>query len=145
MTRAIKDLRDLVAAHRDTGLPDRQLLERFVGQHDETAFSQLVQRHGPMVLRVCRRVLRNRHDAEDAFQATFLVLARKAATVRWLDSAGGWLFQVAYRLALKMRAADRRHRTQPLADVVQPDRERIRPDVEIHAILDEELSRLPEQ
>jgi RNA polymerase sigma factor (sigma-70 family) len=97
-----------------------------------------------MVLGVCRRVLHNWHDAEDAFQAAFLILARKAASVRWHDSAGGWLLRVAYHLALKMKshAADRR--TFALPTVAAPESggpiER-----ELHLILDEELSSLPEK
>src|SRR5258708_4344569 len=82
-------------------LTDRQLLELFVRQRDQSAFSALVERHGGMVLGVCRRVLADAHDAEDAFQAAWLVLARKAASVRWSEDVGGWLQQVAYRVALK--------------------------------------------
>jgi RNA polymerase sigma factor (sigma-70 family) len=145
MTRALKDIRQLVEAHDGADLSDRQLLERFAGRNDEAAFAQLVRRHGPMVLGVCRRVLGNRHDAEDAFQAAFLVLARRAAAVRWQDSAGGWLFRVAYHLALKMRAAADRRRTRPLPDVAGPDAEAGQPGWELRAILDEELGRLPEK
>src|SRR5260370_9163180 len=83
---------------------DAQLLQRFAQQRDEAAFALLVQRHGPMVLGVCRRVLANSHDAEDAFQATFLVLARKAAALGWRDSVSTWLYTVAYRLPLRPRS-----------------------------------------
>jgi RNA polymerase sigma factor (sigma-70 family) len=82
---------------------DRQLLERFAHHHDETAFAALVHRHGPMVQLVCRRMLARAEDAEDAFQATFMVLARKAGMVAWRDSVGGWLYQVAYRVAAEAR------------------------------------------
>src|ERR1700722_14806571 len=111
MTRALNGIRQLAEAHGAGELSDRQLLERFAARRDEAAFALLVRRHGPMVLSVCRRVLRHEHDAEDAFQAAFLVLTRKASSVRWQDSAGGWLFQVAYHLALKMRANANSKRT----------------------------------
>ena len=78
-------------------LSDGRLLERFVAQQDEAAFETLVRRHGPMVLRVCQRVLRHTQDAEDAFQATFIVLARKAGDVVKQESVGSWLHGVAWR------------------------------------------------
>src|SRR5262249_3132527 len=84
---------------------DGALLARFVAKRDEAAFTALVQRHGPMVWRVCRRVLPDASDAEDAFQATFLVLCRKAGSVRRQASVGSWLYGVAYRVALQARAA----------------------------------------
>ena len=85
-------------------LTDAILLERFVSRREEAAFVALVERHGPLVQRVCRRVLRNEHDIEDVFQATFLVLARRAAGISWCESVGGWLGAVAHRLALGTRA-----------------------------------------
>ncbi len=92
------------AAADDIGLTDGQLLERFLHEGDETAFTMLLRRHGPMVLGVCRRVLRDRHEAEDAFQATFLLLVRKAGSLRRPDRLGPWLHGVAHRTALKARA-----------------------------------------
>src|SRR5437763_1070580 len=80
---------------------DRELLERFAREGDETAFEVLVRRHGPMVLGVCRRILGNDADADDAFQATFLVLAKKAGATAWQDSVAGWLHRTAYQLACK--------------------------------------------
>src|SRR5438105_3566403 len=83
---------------------DRELLDSFVRRRDTAAFAALLERHGPMVLGVCRRLLRDSHAAEDAFQATFLVLAQKAADVRRPEALGGWLYSVAGRLARKLRA-----------------------------------------
>jgi RNA polymerase sigma factor (sigma-70 family) len=125
---------------------DRALLERFVRQRDEAAFAALVQRHGPMVLGVCRRVLRHVHDAEDACQATFLVLARRAATIRNKDALGSWLHGVAYRASasLQRRIARRQAREGPAVEVAQPEPA----DVswrEVRGVLDEELRRLPER
>lgn len=85
-----------------TGLTDRQLLERFATHHDqvgELAFEVLVERHGPMVLRACRSIARDEHDAMDAFQATFLVLVRKRGSLWVQDSLGPWLHRVACRAA----------------------------------------------
>src|ERR1051326_4448825 len=87
-----------------TGLSEGQLLEQFVGRRDEAAFAALVARHGPMVLAVCRQVLGNAHDADDAFQATFLILARKAGSLRQPDLLGNWLYGVALRVAQRSRA-----------------------------------------
>src|SRR5947209_20429021 len=85
-------------------LSDSRLLEQFIHRRDEAAFATLMERHGPMVLGVCRRVLHDAQDAEDAFQATFLVLVRRAASIRQRAAVGGWLYQVAYRVALRARA-----------------------------------------
>src|SRR5438105_15472838 len=91
-----------LTAQRDGPCPtDRQLLARFATQRDEAAFAELLDRHGAMVRGVCLRVLADTHDADDAFQATFLVLARKAAKVAWQESVAGWLHEVAYRVAGK--------------------------------------------
>src|SRR5262245_56013780 len=87
---------------------DARLLESFLATRDESAFAALVQRHGPMVLGVCTRILRNRQDAEDAFQATFLVLVRRATSITPPGMVGNWLYGVAHQTALKARAlADR--------------------------------------
>src|SRR5262245_45352247 len=94
LNTVLRHVRRLVGEADQT--TDRELLDRFLGDRDEEAFRDLVQRHGPMVLGVCRRLLGNGHDAEDAFQATFLVLAGKAASVRYGRALSSWLYQVAY-------------------------------------------------
>src|SRR6516225_6619361 len=106
----------------DCALTDGQLLARFVASQDEAAFAALVRRHGPMVLGVCRRLLRHAQDAEDCFQATFLVLARKASVVK-RESVGSWLYAVAYRTALEARAvnARRRRRERQVEDMPHPE------------------------
>ncbi len=93
-------------------LSDAMLLERFVNRREEAAFVTLVERHGALVEGVCRRVLRDDHDVEDVYQATFLVLARKASCVHWRGSVGGWLRAVAHRLAMHARADLGRRRTR---------------------------------
>src|SRR6516225_1658398 len=96
-SRIIRHLRSVALRQAGEGLEDAQLLERFLAERDEAAFEALVRRHGPMVFGVCRRVLGSRHDAEDAFQATFLVLACRAGSIRKHWAVGSWLFGVAYR------------------------------------------------
>ena len=98
-----------------TGLSDRQMLERFVDSRDEAAFEVLVARHGPMVFNVCRQLLRDPHDVEDAFQAVFLVLVRKASTIRVEGSLGPWLYTVASRVAARARANRRRMATREIS------------------------------
>jgi len=128
------------------GLSDRQLLARFVAARDEAAFAALVRRHGPMVLGACRRVLRDYHDAEDAWQATFLVLARKAASLAVGESLGCWLYGVAYRAALEAREfnARRRGREVPMGGVPHPDVAPSEPQ-DWRPLLDRELNLLPEK
>src|ERR1700722_1727570 len=112
INRIVPQLRRAVFLRDVHGLNDGQLLDCFLAQGEEAAFEALVRRHGPMVLGVCRRVLGNLHDAEDAFQATFLVLVRRAACVRPRERVGSWLHGVAYRTALKARGADARRRAR---------------------------------
>ena len=130
------------------GLGDSQLLERFVAEQDSAAFEVLVTRHGPMVLSICRSVLRDPNDAEDAFQATFLVLAKKAATIRAHAAVGGWLHLVARRIALEANAVSARRRaherqaglmvgeTSPCATTARDD---------LVKALHDEIARLPEK
>src|SRR5262245_49466685 len=126
---------------------DSALLERFVRQGDHAAFAALVARHGPLVLAACRRVLRDGHAAEDCFQATFLVLARKAAGLRRPDPLGPWLYGVAVRTALKARAQaarrSRKEREAAVSEAVEPPDEPALRD--LRAALDEALHGLPEK
>jgi len=126
-------------------MTDGQLLGEFVSRRDEAAFARLVERHGPMVLGVCRRLLGHRQDAEDAFQATFIVLARRASSVRPREQVGNWLYGVAYRTALGARrlAAKRQAREKQVNDMPHPA---VEPDAlwqDVRPVLDEELDRLP--
>jgi RNA polymerase sigma factor (sigma-70 family) len=137
-----------LALLQDGGPTDGQLLECFLAWRDEGAFAALVRRHGSMVLGVCRRVLGGGADAEDAFQVAFLVLARKAAAVVPREAVGNFLYGVAYRTALKARAARvrRQRREKQVKDMPHPPAESDARDPwpELRAILDEELQRLPE-
>src|SRR5579885_3146405 len=102
--RVIQTLRRAAGPHDEAAPTDGQLLESYVRGREEAAFAALVRRHGPMVWGACRRALRHHQDAEDVFQATFLVLAKKAGSVQWRDSVAPWLYAVAQRLACKARA-----------------------------------------
>ena len=132
-----------------TGLTDGDLLTHFLTRDQpgrEAAFSALIERHGPMVLRVCRDLLGNSHDAQDAFQATFLVLVRRAASIRNRSSVQSWLFGVARRVAAQGRIeAARRRRIEKVATGRQVAEGSGQPDDELRAILDDELARLPEK
>jgi RNA polymerase sigma factor (sigma-70 family) len=145
LTELVRHLRRIALKGEAADLDDGQLLERFLAQRDEAAFEALLRRHGPMVLGVCRRLLRDPHDTEDAFQATFLVLLRKATSLRKRGLVANWLYGVAYRTALKARAqaARRRTHTQLLAGepTVEPDSDILWKD--LRPVLDEEVQRLP--
>jgi RNA polymerase sigma factor (sigma-70 family) len=129
----------------DGTLSDGQLLERFVGEHDEAAFALLVRRHGPMVLGVCRRVLGDAHAAEDAFQATFLALVRKAATLSARELVAHWLFGVAQRTARYARRTAYRRRAVEKQVAHLPERAVTQPEArtDVRTWLDQEVSRLP--
>jgi RNA polymerase sigma factor (sigma-70 family) len=144
---------------------DSILLQRYVSRREEAAFVDLVKRHGPRVEGTCRRLLRNEHDIEDVFQATFLVLARKAAGIAWRESVGGWLCAVAHRLAMNARVDASRHRRReaPFATLVSagtgPECEGRLPEKyhpladpldeiewrDLRQVLDDELLQLPEK
>lgn len=130
-------------------LSDAQLVDRFVLQRDEMAFAALVERHGPMVLGVCRRVLRDRHDAEDAFQATFLVLARKAATLARRERLANWLYGVAFRTAKDARGRACRRQSHEREVMVRAGggdpSDQAADHEDLRAVLDEELARLPDR
>src|SRR5438876_11853768 len=103
LASVLQHIRTIANAKSYEEISDCVLLERFIAQREEAAFVALLKRHGPMVLQVCRRVQGNEHDAEDIFQATFLVLARKAGSIRKLESVASWLHGVAHRLALEAK------------------------------------------
>src|ERR671935_2476096 len=109
---ALRYLRQASLSPDGDGPTDGALLEAFLARRDEAAFRLLLRRHGPMVLGVCLRVLGNEADAEDAFQATFLVLARKAASIRSGGLVGNWLYGVAHNTALKAKAMSQRRRAK---------------------------------
>jgi RNA polymerase sigma factor (sigma-70 family) len=126
-------------------MTERQLLECFVTANDPDAFRILIERHGPMVLAVCRNVLREPHDVEDAFQDTFLTLARRAGTIKHNETIGPWLHRVAFRRAQKTRfeASKRWVRERNRTDS-RPESPIDPPDLSLIPLLREEVSRLPE-
>jgi RNA polymerase sigma factor (sigma-70 family) len=135
------------ALRQDGGtMTDGQLLECFLARRDEDAFEALLRRHGPMVLGVCRRVLRNTHDAEDAFQATFLIFVRKATAIRERESVASWLHRAAFRAALEADAARRRSRERQVYAMPEPEAV-VEPDVwsDMRPLLDQELDQLPDK
>ena len=129
------------------GLTDGQLLGDYLSRRDEAAIAALVRRHGPMVWGVCRRVLHNHHDAEDAFQTTFLVLVRKAASIASRELLANWLYGVAHQTALKARAtaAKRKGRERQVTEMPEPAVTQQDPWHDLQPLLDEELSRLPDK
>mgnify|MGYP001096355021 CR=1 FL=1 len=143
----VHDLTTLFSAGAVGGLTDGDLLARFASRRDagaEAAFAELVERHGPMVMGVCRRILNDPHDADDAFQATFLVLVRCASTVRVADSLAPWLYGVSRRIAVRARnAADRRKSRERPGVESAPARAPAPDRSELLAVLDEEIAKLP--
>jgi RNA polymerase sigma factor (sigma-70 family) len=146
LTSAVRHLRRAAILPDGAGLTDGQLLDAFLRRCDEAAFEVLVRRHGPMVLGVCRRVLGNDADAEDAFQATFLVLVKKAGSIVPRGRVGNWLYGVAHNTALKAKAMRSRRRLKEREAGSRPRPETSATEWQhLHAALDDELGRLPEK
>src|SRR5262249_9917133 len=147
----LRHIHDLTAGSAAPWRSDRQLLDDFAARRDETAFRALVARHRPMVLRVCRRMLNHEQDAEDAFPATFLVLARNSVSIRMRDTVASWLHGVAYRTAMKAKRSALRRRTHEaqlmdrnphspenrVSDALRPTWD------DVQAVLDQEVEQLP--
>jgi RNA polymerase sigma factor (sigma-70 family) len=146
-SEVIQHLRRAVLLQEGAGLTDGQLLEDYISRRDEAALAALVRRHGPMVWGVCRRVLRNYHDAEDAFQATFLVFVRKAASLASPELLANWLYGVAHQTALKARATTAKRRARERQVTQMPEPAVTENDLwnDLQPLLDQELSRLPEK
>jgi RNA polymerase sigma factor (sigma-70 family) len=145
LARVVQKVRRLLGAGVPGLMHDQELLLQYVRERDDLAFETLVQRHGPMVLGVCQRVLHNQADAEDAFQATFLILVRKASSLRDPARLGNWLYGVAYRVAMQACTAVRKRRTKEAQAMVC----RGEPHdnwTDLRPVLDQELIlRLPEK
>jgi RNA polymerase sigma factor (sigma-70 family) len=147
MSEVIQHVRRAVLLRAGAGLTDGQLLADYLSRRDEAALATLVRRHGPMVWGVCRRVLRNYHDAEDAFQATFLLFVRKAASIASRDLLANWLYGVAHQTALNARrtGAKRRARERQVAEMPEPETVPQERWHDLRPLLDQELSRLPDK
>jgi RNA polymerase sigma factor (sigma-70 family) len=145
MSEVIQHLRRTVLLRDGAGLTDGQLLEDYLSRRDEAALAALLRRHGPMVWGVCRRILRDYHDAEDAFQATFLVLVRKAASIVPREMVANWLYGVAHQTALKARATAARRKAWERQVTEMPEPAVAEQDhwLDLQPLLDEGLSRLP--
>ena len=137
----LEQLRKLLGGATST---DDELLQRFVRDHDQDAFAALVDRYGGMVMGVCRRALRSEQDTEDAFQATFLVLARKARSLNGRGTLAKWLYTVARNTAFKAKARAYRQRERQVETVPEPTADEHNWDG-IGPVLDEELNRLPDR
>ncbi|HEV3262748.1 MAG TPA: sigma-70 family RNA polymerase sigma factor [Gemmataceae bacterium] len=146
LTTVLEHIRTIAGMPAGGGAGDAMLLEAFAARHDPAAFAALVQRHGPMVLSVCRQVLRHAHDAEDAFQATFLVLVHKAGAIGRPERLANWLHGVAYRVAMRARAESGRRRIRErqgmLMQTARSLEDKAR-DHELGPVLHEEVNRLP--
>jgi RNA polymerase sigma factor (sigma-70 family) len=147
MSKVIQQVRRTVFLQDGAGLTDGQLLECFLNRREEAAMAVLVRRHAPMVWGVVRRILSNHHDAEDAFQATFLVLLRKAASIASRELLPNWLYGVAHQTALKARVtlAKRKERERQVTELPEPAPTEQDPGDDLRPLLDQELSRLPDK
>ena len=147
LDKVVEYLRRAVLIQDGAGQTDGKLLGCFLEEQDEAAFEALVHRHGPMVMDVGRRILRNQQDAEDAFQATFFVLFRKAATVAPREKVGNWLYGVANRTAIRVQALNARRRglEKQVKFMPEPQAPTSECNDDLRQVLDQELSRLPEK
>jgi RNA polymerase sigma factor (sigma-70 family) len=148
MTEIIQHLRRTMLLRDGAGMTDGQLLEDYISRRDEAALAALVRRHAPMVWGVCRRVLPNYHDAEDAFQATFLVLVRKSGSIASRELLANWLYGVAHQTALKARATAAKRCARERQGMEMPEPAVVEQDDlwrDLQPLLDEELSRLPDK
>jgi len=143
----LRHVRALVSSEGMKGRSDGDLVRHFVSSRDESAFAELMHRYGPMVQSVCRRVLGHEQDTEDAFQATFLVLARRGASIRKSQAVAGWIYRVDHRIATKAGKEMSRRRLRqehaPVRSQAEPPSEAALR--ELQAILQEEVDRLPEK
>lgn len=144
LSHVLSRLRDILGRRDADEQTDGHLLDRFLSRREEYAFELLLRRHGPMVLGVCRRILGNDHDAEDAFQATFLVFVRRGDRIRPRSQVGSWLYGVACRTALAARRSAARRRRRE-AQVIPPTPPGEDVWAELRSVLDRELSRLPDR
>src|SRR5262249_5190771 len=147
LNEVVEHLRRVVNPHDGSGLSDGQLLQNYLSRREEAALAILVRRHGPMIWGVCRRILHHSHDAEDAFQATFLVFVRKAASIASKELVGNWLYGVAYQTAMKARAMAGKRRQRERQVIEMPEAESVSHDLwrDLQPLLDRELSNLPEK
>jgi RNA polymerase sigma factor (sigma-70 family) len=145
MNTVIQHIRQTVRFQDEAAWTDAELLTHFIEHQDESAFASLVRRHGAMVMGVCLRVARNQQDAEDAFQAAFLILVRKAASIGSRELIGNWLYGVAYNTALKAKAANmkRRIREKQVTELPEPALAEESWNDDLKVLIDQELSRLP--
>src|SRR5215471_11210881 len=138
-------LADIFLRHGGADLTDAQLLAYFVEQGNEAAFEALVRRHAGMVHGVCRRLLQHHQDAEDAVQVVFLVLARKAASIRPREALAGWLYGVAFKAALKARSRASRRKERQVVQLPEPPSAPDRPPDDLRPLIDRELHALQDK